>query len=97
MKKLFGFTPINDERDNLSDSSEPQTQRQNVQRAELHITPIPTPTAPPLLPTPPHGHKPRGHSKAEEQCPGQRPEFLSPDSYNIRSRIRHALLSCLIV
>ena len=31
----FGFTPIIAEKDDLSDSSEPQTQRQNVQRAEL--------------------------------------------------------------
>ena len=54
MKKLFGFTPVVADRDDLSDSSEPKTQLQNVQRAELHITPIvtPTPTPPPVNPAP---------------------------------------------
>ena len=52
--RLFRSTPVVADRDDLSDSSEPKTQLQNVQRAELHITPIvtPTPTPPPVNPAP---------------------------------------------
>ena len=74
MKKLFGYTPIVADRDDLSDSSEPKTQLQNVQRAGLHITPIvtPTPTPPPVNPAPlsQAAGPPEGRGAASVAAPG---------------------------
>ena len=76
MKKLFGFTPIIAEKDDLSDSSEPRTQLQNAQRDALHITPdaTPTPTPTPLpvhpAPRPQVAGPPEGRGAAPVAAPG---------------------------
>ena len=84
MKKLFGFTPISAEKEDLSDSSDPQTQLQPVQRAVVYaLRQLQRQRQHPLLSTPPRCHKQRGRPTAEEQRPEQRPEYLCHHPRNI--------------